>query len=663
LRLFPHQLSAIDRMRALEIGEVRVSDTRTIRTSIGLYTDKPGAGKSYAILTHLLTSPPVVGADACSTAASRDATQHEQQHAEPRPSDAPDDVETERKKFFLGRTRSMCGNRVTEIAYEDPAEVRIIPTSIVLVPPSTFSQWESYVHRLVGPHDPRIKMVRRFDTRMMRSMLSRSDESLPQIMILDATAYGSLLSRWATWSSLFSGSAVEPPLQASSSMSTITSLPSASAAAVGQGGQGIQGGQQAVRPVRPVFQRLVIDEADSIYVKNFEIMDALFLWIVTATPETLNTSSCRPYAIRALFFDSGRCRWNSEEMRLVREHLQIRHEDEVIDAALQLPPPQRSVVVLSSSALYSSIRPYIHSVSALATSAIEACDYERAVGALGCSCAESDDGIIAAFVSKLEREMRELQAERAFYEQNGSDEAILDDIARRITKKRVTIDNVMRRVKEAECCPIGLEEIQNKAVTPCCHNAFEFANLMRALSRSAACPLCKTRIDASQLVVSFDRSSSSSKKENGEGTSSSQQVPNYPRTVSKDVALSHELSRALREDPESRILVFSCFYSPRINTAVIETCTFENVGYYFARPYDRCIPPHEMDAFRNGLNRVMVLNAHAVGAGVNIECATHVFTTHSMAQHLYMQVIGRAQRIGRRGPLKIVDFRYENEDM
>ena len=55
------------------------------------------------------------------------------------------------------------------------------------------------------------------------------------------------------------------------------------------------------------------------------------------------------------------------------------------------------------------------------------------------------------------------------------------------------------------------------------------------------------------------------------------------------------------------------------------------------------------------------LNARNMGAGLNIESATHVVLFHRMSAELEDQIIGRAMRLGRRTNLEVVHLLHENE--
>jgi hypothetical protein len=599
VRLFPHQKSAIERMRALETDDVRTSENSSIRTSLGLYTEKPGAGKSYAMLVHLLEAPLVAAAPG-------------------RRDDVLNDDEDNRMRVLTSRTRSLCGNRVSETIHPVyPTSARVLPVNLVLVPPSTFVQWETYVRNLVGDADPRIKTYSRKinELQLRECMDDGTSASNLQVLIVDTGAYSSIMRR--------------------------------------------------LNVSNRVFQRLIIDEADSIRgIKHFRLVDALFMWIITATPHTLSTSGCSMLAIRSLFFDSGRGRWDSDAMRLIRTHLQIRHEDEIVDAALCLPPPRTRLIRVMQSYLLRGIRNYLNP---LALGALEACDHRGALLALGCSSADGDNGIIAALVAKLEREIGNLtqdidrRREYGGVENDDNDEFSIEHLEFKIARRRASIQNIMQRVREGNCCPIGLDVIEHKAVTPCCQNAFEFGNIVCALSRSPVCPMCKTPIQVSHLVVSLAKTDAETNNSEAGPSEPLVPAPAIPEVVamSKQEALHHELSTVLIADPNARVLVFSCFFSYTVNSVVNTVCQSAGIDCYVS--HQSHIPPHVLNAYKDGQTRVMVLNAHSVGAGVNLESTTHVITMHHMREDLYTQVVGRAQRLGRVGQLEIVNIRFESE--
>ena len=65
--------------------------------------------------------------------------------------------------------------------------------------------------------------------------------------------------------------------------------------------------------------------------------------------------------------------------------------------------------------------------------------------------------------------------------------------------------------------------------------------------------------------------------------------------------------------------------------------------------------------FRDGSIRVLCMNARHVGAGINLEAATHVILYHRMNMELERQVIGRAVRFERAAELRVVHLTHEEE--
>ena len=65
--------------------------------------------------------------------------------------------------------------------------------------------------------------------------------------------------------------------------------------------------------------------------------------------------------------------------------------------------------------------------------------------------------------------------------------------------------------------------------------------------------------------------------------------------------------------------------------------------------------------FREGKVQVLCMNARHVGAGINLEAATHVVLYHRMNAELEKQVVGRAVRFERAAELRVVHLVHEHE--
>jgi SNF2 family DNA or RNA helicase len=114
----------------------------------------------------------------------------------------------------------------------------------------------------------------------------------------------------------------------------------------------------------------------------------------------------------------------------------------------------------------------------------------------------------------------------------------------------------------------------------------------------------------------------------------------------------------LKANPDAKVLMFSGYdatFSGMEEKLVEANIKFANVNGSSAR-----ITKMIKD-FKAGKYNTLFLNARNMGAGLNIECATHVVLFHRMSSDLEAQIIGRAMRLGRSTPLEVVHLLHENE--
>lgn len=65
--------------------------------------------------------------------------------------------------------------------------------------------------------------------------------------------------------------------------------------------------------------------------------------------------------------------------------------------------------------------------------------------------------------------------------------------------------------------------------------------------------------------------------------------------------------------------------------------------------------------YTNGNINVLLLNSNLFGCGLNLECTTDVLFLHKTEENLEKQIIGRAQRYGRKSQLNVWYIMHENE--
>jgi SNF2 family DNA or RNA helicase len=68
-----------------------------------------------------------------------------------------------------------------------------------------------------------------------------------------------------------------------------------------------------------------------------------------------------------------------------------------------------------------------------------------------------------------------------------------------------------------------------------------------------------------------------------------------------------------------------------------------------------------IENFKNNIINVLLLNTKYYGTGLNLQFATDIILYHRFTQEFEEQIIGRAQRMGRKFKLNIYYLMYENE--
>ena len=206
------------------------------------------------------------------------------------------------------------------------------------------------------------------------------------------------------------------------------------------------------------------------------------------------------------------------------------------------------------------------------------------------------------------------------------------------------IQERLKRAKE-QTCPICYCDLTNPSVTPCCQQLFCFACLCESLKRVASCPLCRARIDNIKDI-----------KVLGE-TAAQPQVQEVPKTNSL-LNKNDSFVKFMKENPTARVLMFSSYDASF--TKLEDSLDAADIKYSMLNGSQLRIAKL-LREFKSGKYNVLFLNARNMGAGLNIESATHVMLFHRMSAELESQIIGRANRLGRTNPLEVVYLIHENE--
>lgn len=418
-----------------------------------------------------------------------------------------------------------------------------------------------------------------------------------------------------------------------------------------------------------VWSRLFIDEADTLsFTFRPSELVARFMWFITGswlnmlfpTGLYIHTVQALPPHIRNLIGDGGivgttsrtnLVAWSCADTRDGNfTALILRNTDAWVDVSLQRPAILHETILCKAPANLGILRDFI---SPAAMGALHAGDIEGAMNALGLKAA-SKETLAERVTGGLQADLIQAEKILAFkrditYSTAAVKLAAIEKAEAKVERYRTQLETLKARLASIseELCPICYDSPRTPTLTPCCRQAFCLSCLCECITGKPTCPMCRAGIlSVKQLVVIGDGDPSSGQPENA----------NEPMGLqTKGAALLQLLSESTEDQ---RFLVFSA-----------HEASFKGLREVLAARDIRCEMLQGSAArverlrkqFREGSIRILCMNARHVGAGINLEAATHVVLYHRMNIEMERQVIGRAVRFERAAELRVVHLTHEEE--
>jgi SNF2 family DNA or RNA helicase len=170
------------------------------------------------------------------------------------------------------------------------------------------------------------------------------------------------------------------------------------------------------------------------------------------------------------------------------------------------------------------------------------------------------------------------------------------------------------------------------------------------MARNPECPLCRAKISPKQCTKLLQTDlSANTIVDAGTTPVASDELEKKPQA----------LLRLMRENPQGRFLIFSRYDNPfdTIETAI------EGMGIVAKQlKGNKDAIAATIKSFDSGAIRCLLLNSRFAGSGLNIVGATHVVLLHAMTHEEEKQILGRAYRMGRKGPLHFIKLLNKDEE-
>ncbi len=174
-----------------------------------------------------------------------------------------------------------------------------------------------------------------------------------------------------------------------------------------------------------------------------------------------------------------------------------------------------------------------------------------------------------------------------------------------------------------------------------------------ALTQRGKCPMCNQEITNMKDIIILDNGAEFTHLNQGLDHKFSDNMEN-----DKLDKIDHFRRLVEKFDKNTRLLVFSEYDASF--SGMLSILDENNIIYSKIMGTGAHINT-TVEKYKQGKIQCLLLNARYFGSGLNLENTTDIIIYHKMKSDLKKQVIGRAQRPGRRNQLKIYELYYENE--
>lgn len=393
------------------------------------------------------------------------------------------------------------------------------------------------------------------------------------------------------------------------------------------------------------FKRVFYDEADSIHIPRCEKLNSLFYWFITAS-----STSLMRYDIRSTgFFRTVFCKANYSILR----YLIVKNNEKFIHDSFNL----QDYKTIDIQCVTNNILRILSShVSDNVQRMICAGDIEGAMSTFNLQ-STSEDNIIKIvcedLCTKLENKKNKLNYiySKQFTTEKAKQESILK-VQSNIKKLEQSLEDISNKLNESDLDPITYLEIENPVITKCCKTKFEFESITIYILSKAnpPCPICRTIISKDQLIrISEENREYEEQKE--------EEVWNF-----EEHTKTENLVKIIEDlDDNAKIIIFSEFdksmdvisankdFKWEVKEIKGSAAHIDNVVKWF-QGTDKNSSKTTME------KKILFMNSKYAGAGLNLESGTDVFIYHQMNLDLTNQIIGRCQRPGRVGVLRVYNF-------
>jgi hypothetical protein len=384
------------------------------------------------------------------------------------------------------------------------------------------------------------------------------------------------------------------------------------------------------------WNRIFIDEADTIKLPRDMECYFNFLWLITGTPSGLSSSSNS--FLGRLFHNDSR----------LKDYITFKNDNKYIEQSIVLPHPKRIQIRCITPRELSIIKDLIPS-SILQM--INAGNSDEAIKALNCNV-DTNENILQVItknlVDSIANKQIELDAEMKKHyppTQIKDQDYKIKIINNSLIKLQEKYDHIKKKMYELnnDYCPVCMSSFTNPVIVNCCKNCFCFDCLAVSMGelKNNICPFCRQGICKSDIhLISTDVKLKS-------------KVHKNDMKDKLDVLVD-----LIKMKPDGSFMVFANYIETfsKIEKQLAEL----NISYHILKGQAGTVAKY-IDEFKEKKVQVLMLNAQYFGAGMNLQMTTDLVIYHRFTKEMEEQIIGRAQRLGRTTALNVYYLIHDNE--
>ena len=358
------------------------------------------------------------------------------------------------------------------------------------------------------------------------------------------------------------------------------------------------------------WKRFIIDEPASLKLPAMEPSYANFYWLITGTPNEL-------YQKRRTGFLNDLL--PSDDMVDIFQHLIVKNDDQFVKSSYVMPTTRHLYYKCAGNLtnFFEGI------VSDSMLEMLQAGNISGVFSMLESGLQETVT-IFDAYKARKMKRMTELQKEKEM------DEKIIDKLETIRNYIDILDDKIFKYVIHQPCMICSQPHTLEPFVLSCCQH------IVCGKCVTDVCPICKST-GVQKMPLSLKQ------KDDSEQHHSYSQYPQCPYKTSM-------LMNIIGDVTNKKILIFSNYNESFV---VIKRFLDEKNLSYLELRGTKEKRDNTIDAYKTGTVNILLLNTIHSGAGLNLQETSDIILFHKIHEYQKIQVIGRANRIGRKIQLTV----------